>query len=379
MKKKILASLLAIVTVFACIAFTACDNSDKTNYSETYEGTLSVASYATPENAAEAFIANEIDSEASHATFQSYTKTADLTEDEIAKLNLTEEQIADVKSAEKGVIYYTKSAPSTATLSYAATASNLKSQTIYIVEFNTSSDGGSVKYLAPLPQAGEAVTKSYLESVINFEDYKNCTQTYEMPITVKLSQGGQSATVKISTKVTARITETAVEMIATATISAMGYSETETVKSYLIDSPNGILQATLTDSYWDVTNYTNQTGVEKISDLFASNLPDADYSYLIKTKTGFKISEEYLNTLVDDLLSDAGIDDYYNNGFKISMSAEYFVSQGRLDNVQVNLKMTGSIEGMSSTITMKATNTYSNFGTTNVTIPDDAKSALEAY
>lgn len=375
MKKKILASLLAIVTVFACIAFTACD-SDKTNYSETYEGTLSTESFTSPVNAAEAFIANEIDSEASHATFQSYTKTADLTEGEIAKLSLTEEQIADVKSAEKGVIYYTKATPSTATLPYAVEDPDLKSQTIYIIEFNTSSVGGSVKYLAPLPKVGEAVTKSYLESVFNLEDYKNCTQTYEMPITVKLSQGGQSATMKINTKATARITETAVEMVVTATASMMGISETKTVKSYLVDSPNGILQATLNDGYWDVTNYTYQTGVEKIADMFASNLPDADYSYLVKTKTGFKISDEYLSTLMDDLLSDAGVGDYYDNGFNISMSAEYFVSQGRLDNVQVSLKMTGSMEGMSSTITIKAKNTFSNFGTTKVTVPAGAKDAL---
>ena len=375
MKKKILASLLAIVTVFACIAFTACD-SDKTNYSETYEGTLSTESFTSPVNAAEAFIANEIDSEASHATFQSYTKTADLTDGEIAKLSLTEEQIADVKSAEKGVIYYTKATPSTATLPYAVADPDLKSQTIYIIEFNTSSVGGSVKYLAPLPKVGEAVTKSYLESVFNLEDYKNCTQTYEMPITVKLSQGGQSATMKINTKATARITETAVEMVVTATASMMGISETKTVKSYLVDSPNGILQATLNDGYWDVTNYTYQTGVEKIADMFASNLPDADYSYLVKTKTGFKISDEYLSTLMDDLLSDAGVGDYYDNGFNISMSAEYFVSQGRLDNVQVSLKMTGSMEGMSSTITIKAKNTFSNFGTTKVTVPAGAKDAL---
>lgn len=372
MKKKILASLLAIVTVFACIAFTACDNSDKTNYSETYEGTLSVASYTTPVNAAEAFILNEIDSEASHATFQSYTKTADLTEDEIAKLNLTEEQIADIKSAEKGMIYYTKSD----TLTYAAAATNLKHQTIYIIEFNTPSDGGSVKYLAPLPQAGEAVTKSYLESVFNAEDYKNCTQTYEMPITIKVTEGRQSVTMKISTKITARITETAVEMIVTATISMMGYSETETVKSYLVDSPSGILQATLSGGYWDVSNYTYQSGVEKIADLFASNLPDADYSYLVKTKNGFKMSEEYLSTLLDDLLNDADIGDYYDNGFNVSMGAEYFVSQGRLDNVQVSLNMKGSMDGMSTDISIKAINKYSNFGTTKVTIPAEAKAAL---
>ena len=380
MKRKILASLLAIVAAFACIAFAACDNGDKNNYSETYEGTLSTESYSSATYAAQAFVANEIDSDSSHATFQSYTKTADLTEDEIAKLNLTEEQIADVKTAEKGTIYYTKSTPSASLLSSAPADSGLKSQTIYIVEFNTPAAGGSIKYLAPLPQSGEAVTKSYLESVFNPEYYKNCTNTYEMPITIKMSQGGMSMTLEMSVKYTIRLTETAAEMVVTIkmpVVTNYGITyETRTVTSYLVDSQSGIKQATYYNGSWSVSNYTSESGIEKIADMSVANLPEADYSYFVKTGTGFKMSEEFLNNLMDDLLDEADIDEYLGSGFTHSISAEYYVSEGKLDNAQVVLRMSGVVEGLDTVITIKATNRFANYGTTTVTIPADAKTAL---
>lgn len=383
MKKKILASLLAVVAIFACIGLTACDTGDKINYSETYEGTLSTASYTTADAAAAAFVANEINSEVSQATFDHYEKTADLTEAEIAQLNLTEAEIADIKSAEIGTIYYIKS---TSTASYSVTLdssvadSNLNSQTIYIVEFNTSSNGGTVKYLAPLPQVGEAVTKSYLESVIDFEAYKNCTQTFEMPMTLKMSQGRQSFTMTINTKLTVRITETAVEMTATATANMAGESRTETIKSYLIDSPYGILQATASGSnYWQVTNYTQETGVEKLADLYMYNLPDVDYSFLVKTSTGFKVRTEYLEQVVSDAFKNADINEYLGADVQTTMSAEYFVSEGRLYSAQVYLKLNGTIDGIYTTITVKGTNKFTNFGKTTVTVPNGAQEALANY
>lgn len=386
MKKKILASLLAVVAIFVCIAFTACDDKggDKNNYSETYKGTLSAEYYANANDAAEAFIANEIDSEASHATFVSYTATATLTEEEIAKLNLTEEEIADVKSAEKGTIYYTTSTPSVAALSSAPSASGVKSQTIYIVEFNTPSVGGSIKYLAPLPKSGEAVTKSYLESVFNPEYYKNCTESCEMVLTSKGSASGITATMEMSVAYTLRITENAVEMVATTTVkmSVLGQTETqkETVISYLIDSPEGIQQATLYNDYWSVTNYTYSSGIEKIADLFTYNLPDTDYSYLVKTNTGFKIKEEFINNLIEELLSDPSLNAYYGTDFTPKASAEYFVSGGKLDNVKVSLNMGGTVyeDGIAvkTDVSVKLTNKYTNYGTTSFTIPNEAKEAL---
>lgn len=377
MKRKILAYLIAVAALFSCMAFTACD-SDKNNYSETYKGTLSAEAYATADAAAEAFVLNEISSETSSATFEIYSKGKDLSENEIAKLNLTEDEIADVKHAESGRVSYIKE---TASAYGAAPApSNYRSQTIYIIEFNTPSAGGSVKYLAPLPANGEGLTKSYLQSVYNTEYYKNCTSTYEMPITIKLSDGMIGMTTEISAKYVVRITETAVEMVISLKMPAYSddglFYETQTATSYLVDSADGILQATFNGERWQVSNFTEEYGVEKISDLYASNLPEGDHSHFVKTNTGFKMSDEYLGSLMDELLDEADIYEFLGSDFTHSISADYYVTEGRLDSAQVVLKMSGVLDGMKTNITVKAVNRYSNFGTTTVTIPQEAKEAL---
>ncbi len=389
MKKKILALLIAIVSVFACVAFTACGDGDKNNYSETYEGTLSTEAYTTADGAAAAFVANEVNSESTPVTYKSYEKQKDLTEDEIAKLNLSEAEIADVKSAEKGKIVYTKNTPSTVALSAAPApdAPEELSKVVYIVEFNTPAAGGSIKYLAPLPENGEALTKSYLESVFNPEDYKNCTTAYEMPITIKMSQGGISMSVEMNIKYTLRITETAIEMVMTLKMPEFTSSDkinyvTETVTSYLVDSPNGILQATLVETDWQVDNFTTESGIAKIEDMFAYNLPDADYSYFVKTSTGFKMSDEYLNDLMEEIINEAELGELVANGnFSSKISADYYVTEGKLDNEKIVLTMSATEgqgkEAVTTTITIKATNKYSAFGTTVVEIPQDAKNAIE--
>lgn len=378
MKKKIPALLLAIVAALSCIAFTACDKGEKNNYSETYRGTLSSEAYATADDAAQAFVANEISSEATPATFEIYSKGKDLSENEIAKLNLTEDEISDVKNAESGRVSYIKE---TASVYGAAPApSYYKSQTVYIIEFNTPSSGGAFKYFVPLPANGESVTKSYLESVLNAEDYKNCTSTYEMPIKIKLSDRMIGMTIEMSAKYVVRITPTAVEMVMTLRLPAFAdkglYYETQTTTSYLINSPEGILQATSNEDIWEVSNFTDEYGIEKLSDLYSLNLPDADYSYFIKTKTGFKMSNEYLDSLMNEMLEEADIYEYLGNDFSSTISADYYVAQGLLDSAQVVLKMNGTLEGVKTSITIKAVNKYSDFGTTAVTIPDSAKLVL---
>lgn len=199
-----------------------------------------------------------------------------------------------------------------------------------------------------------------------------------MPITVKASASGVSMTMEVSAKYTLRITETAVEMVITTSASMMGQTESETIISYLIDSPTGIKQATLVGGdYWQVTDF-NEFGAEKIADLFDANLPDADYSFFIKTSTGFKMSDEFLANLMEEMLENADMSIYA--GFDYTISANYYVSEGRLDSEQVYLKLSGTVyeSGMAvkTDVTIKATNKYSGFGTTTVTIPDGAKTAF---
>lgn len=85
MKRKILALLLVAATAVACLAFTACGDPAP---SETYTGTVSEQSYTSSEEAANAFISNEIASSTDVAVYSGSNKEKDLTEEEVEVLNV---------------------------------------------------------------------------------------------------------------------------------------------------------------------------------------------------------------------------------------------------------------------------------------------------
>lgn len=386
MKKKIAVCIAAAVTALSCTAFTACGDDGKENYSETYTGTLSTESYATADDAAQAFVENEVTSSSTPVTYKSYTKQKDLTEEEIAKLNLTEAQIADVERAEKGVISFTYDPTTgggyTPASSSAASAEEGK-KVVYCVKFNTPEAGGAYKYLSPLPENGERLSKSYYMSVLDPELYRNCTMIFEMPVTVKVSSGWYSYTTTASIKYTAKITDAAIEMLVTAKLpddEVVGKYNTTTVSMFLMDSPNGygIMAAIFGDGYWKTANFTDESGIESIEEMWTYNMPDAEFTYLEKTNYGFKLGDEYLAGLFDELIKEAGFDFAVNGDF--SASANYYVKEGKLDRVSVVCKMAMKVieEGTSAKIdvTVKVSNKYRDVGTTVVNVPEDAKLAM---
>jgi len=126
MKKKfiIIASVILIFVMCAAV-FTAC-NKDNVPKDTFYKGTLSANSYASSEDAAVAFLANEVSGEATDAQYVSSTKQADLTSAEINELEISAEDKAKLTSAEKVVITYNVSEEATAS---AAAATGFTSAT----------------------------------------------------------------------------------------------------------------------------------------------------------------------------------------------------------------------------------------------------------
>lgn len=165
MKKSLLNVILAAALTATCLSFTACGGE---NYSETYTGTLSEATYSNEEQAAQAFFANEISGNSATLIYQRYEKQADLSESEIAALDLGEETQKPA-SAEVGKVYYTAQPAARAAASEEAETNRL-----YVLNYKNY-----YKYYSPALEIGEPLTASYFNSVINPEKYKAYTLNME--------------------------------------------------------------------------------------------------------------------------------------------------------------------------------------------------------
>lgn len=364
MKRKILALLLVAATAVACLAFTACGDPAP---SETYTGTVSEQSYTSSEDAANAFITNEIASSSDVAVYSGSNKEKDLTEEEVEVLNVPQENGKTIDHIEKWKVAYTKSAVQT----YAASASAENNYvTVYIIVYKVSDGEISVvdtyeyKYYVPLPENGEALSYSYYASVFNPENYINCTAISNTSSTVKAQ--GMSVTISVNYKM--YITETAAKF--EMSVSTFGVKEAMNI--YIIKTGSTGKVVVETNGQYSVSSLGDLNLGDSYEDLFASQLTDAEYSFFTKTDYGFKMNTEKYNALLDSLLSQLG-----GSNFRLSNAkADYYVVEGKLYKTVAELTASYYESGTSFSVSAKAECKYINFGTTTVTIPDQVNALL---
>ncbi len=183
MKKTFASIILAAVSTATCLGLTACGGS---GYSETYTGTLSETEYATKQEAAQGFWETEIVADTTKYRFMGYRKEADMTEEEISALNLGESEAKPVAAEVGGVSYYDKIANVTAHMI-------LESRKLYILDYNNS-----FRYYSPEVEVGETLTASYLNSVLNPENYKSCTFIAELVVYVDNGFGTINLSIKVN-------------------------------------------------------------------------------------------------------------------------------------------------------------------------------------
>lgn len=132
---------------------------------ETFKGAIAATAKDSAEEAAAAFVAEEF---AGELEFVSYEKTADLTAEEIAALDLGEYSASDVERGEKGTVTYSVGSDE---MAHVAIEDN-ETVDIYIVVI-----GGKYYYYTLRASEGERITKSYFEYVFDINRYLNCTLT----------------------------------------------------------------------------------------------------------------------------------------------------------------------------------------------------------
>lgn len=356
------AAIMAVLSAFTFIGCAAATKKPSAPADTFYTGTLSQESYATANAAAEAFLANEVNGEATDATFESYEKQADMTEDEIAELNLTESELAAVDAAEKGVVNYTEGAVAQQNV-YASATTNVKKIKVYVIHINNT-----YKYYTPSLESGDVLTKAYFDEVFDPAKYKNCTMTTDM--TVVTSASAQGVTVKMTMKATSTMmsTEEKAYVKTVTSMSMLGQTQKSTVEMYIEFNGTG-------DDY---TVYVKEDGETEwsqsyieVEELGAVGTIENDYSYFIKTKSGFKLNSEkfdlYLQDAMKDLGSVSGID---MNSLKAT--ADYNVYDGKLSKATAVVSAKFSADGTNGTVKATTTVKYSDFGTTVVSVDVNA-------
>ena len=369
-KKNLLSVLITLILVFTlCLSLTACD---KGNYSETFEGTLSSNSYENQENAAKAFLNTEIASTETHVSYKDSSKEKDLTAEEVTAMNLTVEE-GTVEKVEKWQISYSKTETNSKTADDAS-GEKLAYVTVYIVVIKIAPNGDTTKetyeyrYYVPLPEKGEALSRSYYDSVFDDDKYENCTFTYKMTSTSKMSIIKQTMTVEYKMYLTAD----AVMIDAKVVMPSASNEPSQSLTYYFVKDGRGV--KILNGSTTSTTLYS-AFNVSEISDLYTSQMEDAIYSFFIKTDYGFKMNEDKLSDLFDNALEIAGNGSGIDFG-KSSAKYEFYVAEGRLDHAVCDVKVNCKYQGYSMTINAKQKYSYSDFGTTTVTIPDDVQAYL---
>lgn len=377
MKKRRLLALFAATAVLAGTMFAAgCskDTDSEPAASETFAGVVCSQTFASQEDAAKNYIATEISGEDYSVTYTEYAKEADLTEEEITQLNISSEIDGTIDGVEKGKIYFSEVNAASA-VATAAGEVNLY-VTVYIIKYTPAGTTTSTyKYIIPLPANNEVLSYSYYNSVMNPANFKNCTAT----VTTTVTASGQTS----STTQTMQITESAVKM--SLTVPTDDYGHTTNAAVYLVDSAQGVQCAIEVQGQCMVVN-SSYIGLEidSISEIYASNLNEAQCSLFLKTDYGFKMREEAINGIVESAF-DAIFSEYEHYGMTVDWTMSkaectYKVVDGKLykTSADLGIDMTVSMQGetVSSSAASRVDVVYTNYGTTSVTISNIAKQML---
>ena len=352
--------------------------------SDTYVGAVSEINYYSAEEAAYAFVENEIVGD-SHVHSFTYESVEEFDVDDV-DIDIPSEFLYGADSVEKmNVTFNESSAYAYSAMATGETSgSTQRTVTVYVIKY-----GNNFKYFAPMPITGETITKSYYDSVFNSEKYMNCTMQTSM--SAAISASGLIDGVNMSMNMTMSLNQTAKyandriyiyqESIATTVMSYGGESETESETSTIY----GYLEE---DAYGNIVCYVRENenepwtrgsmisiGFSSMEELVPFYNQYLDYSYFSKTPYGFALEDEnarqYFMQAFDELSGSISGVDFGSDG--VDMIARYYVQDGALTGAQTDATISAEVsEGgqtANMTVTVDSTMTCTNYGTTVVERP----------
>lgn len=384
-KLKFFAVMLAI-SLFAAMFAVSCGDAagDVSNSgNESFKGQISEQSFTTTEEAAKAFLNDEIVGSSSKATFLSYEKTGDVSSSELGKLPLGDIKASDVKSAEAGKVTYRLETIGMKSLAAQEESEDNRTQTLYVLGVD---DG--FRYFVPAARTGEMITKSYYEDIWNGEHYLNATMASKIAFVIEMSEGGKQGKVDVEIGINIKICENAIWMNTTIDAEATGdgadqmegFADSLTAmfkeqEIYVVEGEENLLGCVKTKDGWTSSPISNAS---KISEWYEQNNQSQpaffDYTYFEKTDDGFALAPEKFQLFLRKYGNIFNVLD--ETGTQATGEATYTVKNEHLTKATVKMELSATIQ--TSTLSYKASALcdYSDYGKTTVTIPQDLSDFL---
>lgn len=383
--KKICANVLAVATVFSLGTMAACgkggegasNGRDKFietlgGVSETYVGEVSEETYATQEQAAEAYVQEQIVGE-KDVSIVNATSKGSLGAAEIAALEIPAEDSEGIVSVEEVEVEYSENEE---IVPMASAPTNTKKVKVYIIKYTDY-----YKYFTPCPVTGETVNKSYYDSVFNSEKYKNCTVESTVTETVTGSAQGQTVVMNVEMSQFVKFTENAIYLeVSTKSESKIssqaGGVEESKIYGYITQDDDGMSCWVKKESAngesldWTKGDLT-AIGFWDIEELAPFHDQYLDYTYFTKTDYGFTLAEENAAKYIEEVFKEFGV--YLQQGGKLDMFAEYYVCGGVLSGMRMDMDLNLSVQSAGITVQTQvkanAVTKVTDYGKTTVTKP----------
>lgn len=389
-KTKLLTKVFAFTMAIGLVFATGCSKGGKSEsqlhedfineiggVSETYVGAVSETSYATAQEAATAYVAEEIVGSADATVINAESK-GELTSEQVTALQLPADIQEGMQSVEKLEVEY-----SVAENSYMDTLNTNKTVTVYVIKY-----ANDFKYYSPMPVTGETITKSYYDSVFDYEKYKNCTYTWESIVSYDMSVPGYGS-MEMELKMNQLIKYADGKVYLEQTMSVEGdeliteevdfmndslYVYLETIE----DPETGVeeivcyVKTDVNGTEWNPTNLST-IGFYDLDELTPFYDQYLDYTYFTKTNYGFEISGERMEAYLEETFEMANMLEQFQNMLDIDMLVKYYVSGGTLSGMRQDATINAKISEGGMTLKMEATayaiGTVTNYGTTVVEKP----------
>ncbi len=387
--KKTLTKVIACVMAFGfTFAATSCGGGSQSEakkeenfikeiggVSETFTGAVSTESYATANEAATAYVETEIVGELG-AKIEAMESKASYEGEQIAALNIPAELTAGAETVEEIEVEYSALAGG----EYMSTAKSTKKVKVYVIKYTTD-----WKYYTPCPETGSTISKSYYDSVFNMEKYKNCTfdMDMEMDMSAKVSGGGYSQKLSIGLEMSqfVQYSETAIYIEQTMSMTGLAALGGEDVSTSICgyfetvgDSIVCYVQMDGSEWYEGDIETIGFSDLEELTPFYDQYL---DFTYFQKTDFGFQLADEQAEKYIDlTLRQDESMGELiamFGENFGMDMFVKYYVSEGVLSGMRMDMTMDAKMTEDGMTMTMDAdvltTMTCTNYGTTVVKKP----------
>ena len=343
--------------------------------SETFEGALSEEVYSSAEDAATAYIAEEVVGNGD-AEILSTKEKGTLSALQAVDAGIPAEFVDNADEIKEIEVTYTV-ADASLDSGVSVMANRKTTVKVYVIKINFD-----WQYFTPRPVTGDTITKTYYDSVFNAENYKNCTMesTVKTYMSTKVSYMGETMD-EVAENTVHQLIKYAdgkiyMEQKVTSTSNTSGTTTNE-IYFYLEETEDGetlCYVKTSADAMWSYGSLYSIgfTSVEQLTPFYNQYL---DYTYFTKTDYGFALADDNARAYFTKAFSAlAGSFASLTENMDFEMLAKYVVKNGAL-SAMINTAVVGmNYSEMGATVSMlvKADSeiTCTNYGTTYIERPN---------